>query len=319
MEHRQRRGCCLGRLAMFILILGLLVGIAARLVTAQAPMQKGSAEKESSDHEVTAEALSQIDAAARRDGFYTILLTGVDDGNGGSDTNILIAFDSVSGAIHGVSIPRDCKAIIGGKSHKINAAYNIGGTELLRSVISEQLGIPIDYGVEVSLGGFEALVDAIGGVDFDVPVDMDYEDPYQDLYIHIPAGEQHLNGEQALKVVRFRAGYASQDIGRMETQQAFLKAAAKELLKPQNVLKAGELAKIFRENVTTDLSAGNIAWLAAKAAEIGTDGIDFTTLPGSWHSPYIYLDQSETLTLLNERFNPYTYELTEEDLAIPGR
>ena len=88
----------------------------------------------------------------------------------------------------------------------------------------------MDYTVCVDLQGFVALVDAIDGVPFDVPIDMNYEDPYQDLYIHIPKGYQTLSGTNALKVVRFREGYASQDIGRMETQQKFLKAVAKKML-----------------------------------------------------------------------------------------
>ena len=113
----------------------------------------------------------------RKPYFYTILRSGEDDGNGGSDTNILIGFDGQNGTIYGASIPRDTKAIINGKKHKINFAYNSGGSELLADTISEQLGIPVDFTVSVDLSGFEALVDAIGGVDFEVPIDMDYDDP----------------------------------------------------------------------------------------------------------------------------------------------
>ena len=120
----------------------------------------------------------------RKGGFYTILVSGVDDDNGGSDTNILMAVDTVNGYVYGASIPRDSKAIIGGKAHKINYAYNKGGTELLASTVSEQLGIPVDYTVCVNLQGFTALVDAIGGVDFEVPINMDYDDPIQGLSIH---------------------------------------------------------------------------------------------------------------------------------------
>ena len=116
---------------------------------------------------------------------------------------------------------------------------------------------------------FWCPVDAIGGVDFDVPIDMNYEDPYQDLYIHIPAGMQHLNGEEALKVVRFREGYASQDIARMETQQAFLKAVAQQTLQISNLTKVDQFVKIFQQYVETDLTLGNLAWLGSKAISIG--------------------------------------------------
>lgn len=254
----------------------------------------------------------------RKPDFYTILVSGVDDHNGGSDTNILVAVDVANSSIYGVSIPRDTKAIINGEAHKINYAYNAGGTALMAETISDQLGIPVDYSVQVDLQGFVALVDAIGGVTFDVPVDMHYEDPYQDLYIHIDKGVQTLNGENAMKVVRFRSGYASQDLGRMQTQQAFLKAAAKQTLTASNLNKIDDFVKIFQSYVETDLTLGNLAWLGKEAITMGSDAISFSTLPNEWKSPYIYLNQEETLALINQHLNPYVEDRVAEDLNIPS-
>ena len=274
----------------------------------------------------TGEEVSQEDLRShfeRKPDFYTILVSGVDDGNGGSDTNILVAVDAANGYIYGVSIPRDTKATFNGKNHKINAAYNIGGMKKLAEVVSDQLGIPVDYTVLVDLRGFEALVNAIGGVDFTVPVDMDYDDPVQDLHIHFTKGYQHLNGADALKVVRFRhnndgTGYGSEDLGRMQTQQNFLKAVAKQTLTASNITKIDSFVKIFQKYVETDLSLGNLAWLGREAISIGVENIDFSTLPGDWKSPYIYLDQEETLTLVNQYLNPYVEDRTAADLHIPG-
>ena len=259
----------------------------------------------------------------RKPDFYTILLSGVDDHNGGSDTNILVAVDAANDAIYGVSIPRDTKAIINGKAHKINYAYNSGGIQLLADTVSEQLGIPVDYTVQVDLRGFEALVNAIGGVTFNVPVDMDYDDPYQDLHIHLSRGTQKLDGANALKVVRFRhnndgTGYGSEDIGRMQTQQAFLKAVAKQVLTVSNLGKVDDFVKIFQSYVETDLTVGNLAWLGKEAISMGADAIDFSTLPNEWKSPYIYLDQEATLALINEHLNPYVEDRVPEDLNIPS-
>ena len=254
----------------------------------------------------------------RKPDFYTILVSGVDDHNGGSDTNILVAVDVANGSIYGVSVPRDTKAIINGDAHKINFAYNAGGTALMAETISDQLGIPVDYTVQVDLQGFVALVDAIGGVTFDVPIDMHYEDPYQNLYIHIDKGLQTLNGENAMKVVRFRSGYASQDLGRMQTQQAFLKAAAKQTLTPSNLNKIDDFVKIFQSYVETDLTLGNLAWLGKEAIAMGSDAISFSTLPNEWTSPYIYLNQDETLALINQYLNPYVEDRVAEDLNIPS-
>ena len=260
----------------------------------------------------------------RKGGFYTILVSGVDDDNGGSDTNILMAVDTVNGYVYGVSIPRDSKAIIGGKAHKINYAYNKGGTELLASTVSEQLGIPVDYTVSVDLKGFTALVDAIGGVDFEVPINMDYDDPIQGLSIHFKKGMQHLSGADALRVVRFRhnndgTGYGSEDLGRMQTQQKFLKAVAKKMLSFENLISnPRKYAEIFGQYVDTDLSVTDLAWFGMQVLGMGVDKIDFSTLPNEWKYPYIYLDPDETLALVNTYLNPYVEDRTAEDLNLPG-
>ena len=177
--------------------------------------------------------------------------------------------------------------------------------------------------MSVDLRGFVALVDAIDGVDFEVPINMNYDDPYQDLHIHFSAGMQHLTGEEAMKVVRFRhnndgSGYGSEDIGRMQTQQNFLKAVASQTLTLSNVGKVDEFVKIFMEYVDTDLTLGNLAWLAKEAISMGAENIAFSTLPNEWRSPYIYLDPAATLEVVNQHLNPYVEDRTMEDLNIPS-
>ena len=187
---------------------------------------------------------------------YTILAYGVDNDAGGSDTNMLVRFDAENKKIDVVSLPRDTLMSNG---HKLNSSYNNGGTEKLRSNIEDMLGIPVDFYVSVDLKGFIALIDQIGGVDFDVPEDMDYDDPYQDLHIHFKKGLQHLSGQQSMEVVRFRhnsdkdkpAYGGRQDIGRIGTQQAFLKTVAQKLMKLENV---PAMAETFLKYVKTDLA-----------------------------------------------------------------
>lgn len=292
---------------------------------AELPAQPADAEnttQQSPEEEAAQNALKSH--LERKGGFYTILLSGLDDDNGGSDTNILMAVDTVNGYVYGASIPRDSKAIIGGKAHKINYAYNKGGTELLASTVSEQLGIPVDYTVCVNLQGFTALVDAIGGVDFEVPINMDYDDPIQGLSIHFKKGMQHLSGADALRVVRFRhnndgTGYGSEDLGRMQTQQKFLKAVAKKMLSFENLISnPRKYAEIFGQYVDTDLSVTDLAWFGMQVLGMGVDKIDFSTLPNEWKYPYIYLDPDETLALVNTYLNPYVEDRTAEDLNLPG-
>lgn len=325
-KHRRRRRSWGRTLLLFVFAAAALyagVHCFFRPPELSAPDPGSAAQDEPSTPEEDAEALALAAHTTRKENFYTILVSGVDDGNGGSDTNILVAVDAESGYIHGVSIPRDTKAFFNGKNHKINAAYNTGGMRMLADVVSEQLGIPVDFTVLVDLKGFEALVNAVGGVDFNIPINMDYDDPIQGLSIHFTAGMRHLTGAEALKVVRFRhnndgTGYGSEDIGRMQTQQNFLKAVAKQTLTLSNVDKVGEFAKIFQQYVETDLTAGNLAWLGKETISMGVENISFSTLPGEWKSPYIYLDREEVLTLVNDYLNPYVEDRVAADLQIPS-
>lgn len=253
---------------------------------------------------------------------YNILLYGVDNDAGGSDTNMLMRFDAVNKTVDVVSLPRDTLMSNG---HKLNSSYNNGGTEKLRSNIEDMLGVPVDFYVSVDLKGFIALIDQIGGVDFDVPCDMDYDDPYQDLHIHFKAGLQKLNGQQAMEVVRFRhnndnTGYGGrQDLGRIGTQQAFLKTVAQKLMKLENV---PAMAETFLKYVKTDLSLGNLMWLANQALSMGgMDAISFATLPGDgagWYKGMsVYaLDPEQVLEMTNSMLNPYATDITADDQNI---
>ena len=256
---------------------------------------------------------------------YNILLYGVDNDAGGSDTNMLMRFDAENKKVDVVSLPRDTLMSNG---HKLNSSYNNGGTEKLRSNIEDMLGVPVDFYVSVDLKGFITLINQIGGVDFDVPEDMDYDDPYQDLHIHFKAGLQHLNGQQAMEVVRFRhnndnTGYGGrQDIGRIGTQQAFLKTVAQKLMKLENV---PAMAETFLKYVKTDLTLGNLMWLANQALSMGgMDAISFATLPGDGSGWYkgmsVYaLDPEQVLEMTNSMLNPYVADITadEQNILVP--
>ncbi len=258
---------------------------------------------------------------------YTILAYGVDNDAGGSDTNMLVRFDAENKKIDVVSLPRDTLMSNG---RKLNSSYNNGGTEKLRSNIEDMLGVPVDFYVSVDLKGFIALIDQIGGVDFDVPEDMDYDDPYQDLHIHFKAGLQHLDGQQSMEVVRFRhnsdkhkpAYGGRQDIGRIGTQQAFLKTVAQKLMKLENV---PAMAETFLKYVKTDLTLGNLVWLANQALSMGgTDAISFATLPGDgagWYNgkSFYTLYPEQVLEMTNSMLNPYVADITadEQNILVP--
>ncbi len=265
-------------------------------------------------------------ASERKEHYYTILLGGLDDENGGSDTNLLVALDADQKTINVVSLPRDTLLDVSWSVKKLNNAYHHGGISQTQAEISRLLGIPVDYYVTVDLRAFVELVDAIGGVDFDIPVDMDYDDPYQDLHIHFQQGPHHLGGDEALQVVRWRqnndgTGYATADIGRIGTQQEFLKAVAKQTLQISNWDKVSAMAEIFEKWVETDLKLSNLIWIGEQALTIGSSNITFHTLPGDGAGyykggSYYVLDPEATLEMVNTYFNPYKNDLTMDDLHI---
>lgn len=271
-------------------------------------------------------AAASTSTSNRKEHFYTILIGGLDDENGGSDTNLLVALDAKNGAIHVVSLPRDTLLNVSWSVKKLNNAYHHGGFSRTMEEVSNLLGIPVDFYVTVDLQAFVELVDAIGGVDFEIPVDMDYDDPYQDLHIHFEKGLRHLTGEEALKVVRWRQNndgteYATRDIGRIGTQQAFLAAVAKQTLQLSNWDKISTMAEIFQKWVDTDLKLPNLIWIGEQALTIGSDNISFHTLPGDgagWYKggSYYVLDAEATLELINTYFNPYQRDLTLDDMDI---
>ena len=288
-----------------------------------APDPDPSAAQEPENPEDDARPLSSEE---RKEHFYTVLMAGLDDENGGSDTNLLMALDAENGTINVVSLPRDTLLNVSWSVKKLNNAYHHGGISQTRTEVSRLLGIPVDYYVTVDLRAFVELVDAIDGVDFDIPVDMDYDDPEQDLHIHFKKGPRHLTGQQALEVVRWRqnndgTGYATADIGRIGTQQAFLTAVAKQTLQVSNLDKIPEMAEIFSTRVETDLKLANLIWIGEQALSMGSDGIAFHTLPGDGAGyykggSYYVLDPEGVLELIDTYFNPYRRPLTREDMDI---
>ena len=258
----------------------------------------------------------------RRDQVWTFLLMGTDDGNGNADTLMVASFDVKEQKVGVVSVPRDTIVDRDWTRYpKINGAYS-KGVEQVRKEVSHLLGIPIDYYIKVDIKAFVALVDQVNGVDFNVPVDMDYDDPWQDLSIHYKKGMQHLTGQQALEVVRFRhnndmSGYS--DVGRTQTQQALLTAVAKKVLSWGNVPKIAGFVDIFADYVDTDLSVSDMVYFATQAIYVDLDnGVATKTLEGRGDANYkgyswcYELDKEKTLADINAMLNPYTTPVTEE-------
>ena len=235
----------------------------------------------------------------RKKGVYTCLLLGVAD-QGGSDTIMLGVFDTEGKTASLISIPRDTVVRYNGQRIKINASYSYGGVEAIRQCVRELLAVPIDYYVAVDTRAFREIVNEIDGVWFDVPPGMDYDDPTQNLHIHLAPGYQKLYGDDALKLVRCRSAYASQDIGRAATQRAFLAAMVKQTITLSNVTKVTSLINILNTYVESDMSLSNMVYFATQAVGMDLDdALTSAVLSTNWVNPYIVPEEGEVLAMVN--------------------
>jgi len=178
----------------------------------------------------------RVDGERKSKDYYTVLVLGRDTGGGGNtDTMLLASYDVTNQKATVMSIPRDTMVNVNWDVKKINSVYswNGGGDKGLQSLykeISQLVGFEPDYQVVVEWEAVGKIVDAIGGVYFDVPYDMDYHDPWQDLVIEQAKGYRLLTGEDAMQVIRWRKNDKDSpygrleigDSGRMKLQQSFL-------------------------------------------------------------------------------------------------
>jgi LCP family protein required for cell wall assembly len=265
---------------------------------------------------------SDVVVYTRQSGVYTCLLTGSDEGGQRADTIMLGCFDTNNQTASLISIPRDTLVLKNGKNSKINAVYSSGKGEAMAEAVSDMLGVPVDYYVSVDLDAFKAIVKAIGGVTFTVPINMDYDDPTQNLHIHLKKGTQKLSAEDAMGVVRFRhnndgSGYTRQDLDRVETQRDFLKALVKQTITLSNVTKVTELVGILNEYVDTDMPLDTMVYFATSAIGMDLDtALTTATLSGEWKSPYIVTDPDAALELVNELLPVYTEPITKSIMNI---
>lgn len=260
----------------------------------------------------------------RKKGVYTVFLAATDKAGTLTDVMMLMRYDTNNQTVGVVSIPRD--TLVARQKGNPHLVYGGGGVEQRIEDVSDMLGVPIDCYVKVNIKGFINLVNYLGGIDFYIPCDMNYDDPAQDLSIHYTKGTRHLDGQQAMEVARFRknndgSGYT--DVGRTETQQKLLIALAKKVLSWNNLTKINGFVEIFNDNVDTDLSLNEMLYFASQAVNLDPSaGVETATLPGRGDGVYrgyrycYELDQEETLELINRLINPYDQDLTLEDMNI---
>lgn len=242
-----------------------------------------------------------------------------------TDTIMLCAYYPNEQKVSILSIPRD--TFVGNSTtsadsyDKINALYQTSPEKTLEAV-RNLTGIDVRNYVVISNNALRDVVDAIGGVYFDVPMNMNYDDWGQKLHINLKKGYQLLDGDKAEQLVRFRhnndgttypSEYGTQDIGRMRTQREFLKAAATQILSGNNIFKIDDIIQVVFENIETNLKMEDIIKYIPSATEFDPDNIQSEMLPGV--ADYIGVlsfyvnDEEETDALVSALFG-----LTEEQI-----
>ena len=240
-----------------------------------------------------------------------------------TDTIMVASYNPATQKATLLSIPRDTfvgtSKLRANSYDKINAIYQKDGAEGTLKKVNALTGLNLKYYVVISNNALVELVDEIGGVEFNVPIEMHYTSKRQGLYINLKKGKQKLNGEQAEGLVRFRksnsnttypAEYGNDDFGRMRTQRDFIKAVAKQTLKAKNITKIGELVDIVKRNVKTNIKDWNqIKEYIPYAVEFDTDNIQSENIPGdSARIPagtglwFFLADETKTEKLVEELF-----------------
>lgn len=184
-----------------------------------------------------------------------------------------------------MSIPRDTYVGTSSVDGKINSIYMYKYPEKVVKAVEEITGVDIQHYLIFNAKILRNIVNELGGVTVTVPFNMNYDDPDQNLYIHLKKGTQRLSGAQAEQFVRFRknnngGGYANGDVGRIATQQKFIKAMISEVLKVENIGKVGNLVKIALNGTDTDLTLDVLQEYLDDVVTFKKDRVRIGTLPG---------------------------------------
>jgi LCP family protein required for cell wall assembly len=201
--------------------------------------------------------------------------------DGLSDVMLLIKFDPETKKVAMLSVPRDTRTEIEGYGmKKINAANAEGGPALTAKTVSNLLGgVGIDRYIRINVLGVSKLIEALGGVNIYVPKDMKYRDDSQHLYINLKAGQQHLNGEQALQLLRYRHDELG-DIGRIQRQQMVLRSLIEQTLNPTTIARLPDILNVVKENIDTNLSVEELVALVGFGSKINRSNMQMLMLPG---------------------------------------
>ena len=255
-----------------------------------------------------------------QDNKTNVLVMVGDKEEANTDTMMLASLDTKTNVLNIMSIPRDTRVENSGlKIPKVNSLYvQKDGHKLVVDTLSTMLGTEIDYYVYFNIDVFRQIINELDGVYIDVPVDMDYDDPLQDLHIHLKKGYQLLDGEKAEQYLRFRHPngseyseemlkyYNGSDIDRISAQQNFLKELIRQKANIKYISRIDDIMNLVFDNIKTDITLNEVLKIMKSASDFNTENLHTYTLPGEaaqideiWY--FIY-DRTQGQPILDENF-----------------
>lgn len=251
--------------------------------------------------------------------YVNVLLMGVDKSETLSDVMMLAQLNVATSSVNILQIPRDTYVNNRRADKKLNSAISIGGPERTIKELQTVVDVDIDEYVLVTTSGFRDVIDAVGGVYYDIPHDMDYDDPLQDLHIHLKKGYQLLDGDKAEQFVRYRAGYATGDLGRIEAQSGFIKEAIRQIVEKysdSSDSETGELLSTLMGMVDTSFSISDILKYTPYILSVDMNSVNIMRLEGDSRYingvSYFMPNDRKNKQLIHEYFSPDT---TTADLS----
>lgn len=227
-----------------------------------------------------------------------------------SDVMLLFRFDPETQKLNMLSIPRDTRTQIDGYGiKKINAANVEGGPALSAKTVSGLLnGVAIDRYIRINIQGVAKLIDALGGVTVYVPKDMKYSDDSQHLYVNLKAGKQHLNGDQALQLLRFRHDDLG-DIGRIQRQQLVIRTLMEQALNPITLARLPQILSVVQSHLDTNLNVEELVALVGFAMRTNRSNVQMLMLPGrfsdtgEYSASYWLPNEDRIATMMAQHFD----------------
>ncbi|MCL1809742.1 MAG: M56 family metallopeptidase/LCP family protein [Clostridiales bacterium] len=241
--------------------------------------------------------------AGNRANTTNVLFVGVDSNNA-ADAIVLLSLNRTGNNLSVLSIPRDTLIQVDGNDVKMSSLAAGTGDQVMVEAVRSSFGIPVDYYARVNFEGFRNIVDILGGVEFDVPMDMTYADPLQGLHISLKEGLQVLDGAKAEQLIRFRTGYPEADLDRVRMLQSFMAELVDQKLNAKHLAEIPGLYKELSKNIATDYPIGRIVEDINFLSSLNSEDIEIFTLPVELGSPpsFLVVNDTELKRLVEQHF-----------------